>query len=263
MTHLYLIRHGEAMSNITPIIGGAKGDAGLSPLGLQQVDALRGRLAEGEIPAEVLISSTLPRARQTAEAIAPALGLPILWDDEVQELRPGDADGLTLTEMTERYGLPNFEADPYRPFAPGGESWALFLLRVGTALHRIADEHAGKHIVVVCHGGIIDGSMLCFFGASTQTVNYRVEFFTHNTAITHWERVTRTGPGWEMHPGTPTRWRLVGYNDIAHLRAVGARTHAPWSEFREEAATGEERPSIPLPTEPSSPDETPQAHAPA
>jgi probable phosphoglycerate mutase len=157
--------------------------------------------------------------------------------------------------MAERYGLPDFETDPFRPFAPGGESWAQFLLRVGAALNRIANEHAGKHVVVVCHGGIIDGSMLCFFGISTQIVDYRIEFSTHNTAITHWERVTRTGPGWEMHPGTPTRWRLAGYNDIAHLREIGARTQAPWSEFKRAPATGEERPSVPLPTEPGAPDE--------
>jgi len=250
MTHLYLIRHGEAMSNISPIIGGPGGDVGLSPLGVQQAMALRERLAMGEIPADVLIASTLTRARQTAEIIAPALGLPIIEDDDVQELRPGDADGLSLAEMAERYGLPDFESDPYRPFAPGGESWAQFLLRVGTALNRIAHEHAGKHIVVICHGGIIDGSMLCFFGMSTQIVNYRIEFFTHNTAITHWERVTRSAPGWEMHPGTPTRWRLVGYNDIAHLRDIGARTQAPWSEFARAPVTGDERPGVPLPTEP-------------
>ncbi len=254
MTHLYLIRHGEAMSNISPVIGGQRGDTGLSPLGVRQAEALRERLATGDIPAEVLICSTLTRARQTAEIIAPALGLPIIADDEVQELRPGAADGLTLEEMAERYGLPDFEADPYRPFAPGGESWAQFLLRVGTALNRIANAHAGKRIAVVCHGGIIDGSMLCFFGISTQIVNYRIEFYTHNTAITHWERVTRTGPGWEMHPGTPTRWRLVAYNDIAHLREIGARTQAPWSEFRQPPPTGEERPSVPLPTEPPTPD---------
>jgi probable phosphoglycerate mutase len=258
MTHLYLIRHGEAMSNITPIIGGQRGDTGLSPLGMRQAEALRDRLAMGEIAADVLIASTLTRARQTAEIIAPALNLPIVWDEEVQELRPGAADGLTLTEMAERYGVPDFERDPYRPFAPGGESWAQFLLRVGTALNRIAREHAGKQVVVVCHGGIIDGSMLCFFGLSTQQVNYRVEFFTHNTAITHWERVTYTGPDPAMHPGTPTRWRLVGYNDIAHLRKIGARTQAPWTEFKQPPATGEERPSVPLPTEPPKPGESPE-----
>ena len=96
LTNLYLVRHGEAFSNVEPIIGGMHGDKGLTPLGIKQAEKLRDRLAAtGEIPADVLIGSTLPRARQTTEIIAPALGLPIIWDDDVQEMNPGEADGMT------------------------------------------------------------------------------------------------------------------------------------------------------------------------
>ncbi|MCA1667135.1 MAG: histidine phosphatase family protein, partial [Thermomicrobia bacterium] len=132
MTHLYLIRHGEAVANVEPIMGGMRGDTGLTPLGVQQAEALRDRLAEsGEIAADVLIASTLPRAQQTAEIIAPALGLPIVGEDDVQEMRVGEADALRLDEFARRYGVPDFARDPYRPLATGGESWAQFLLRVG------------------------------------------------------------------------------------------------------------------------------------
>ncbi len=96
-TNLYLIRHGEAVVNVKPIVGDMRGDTGLTPLGVTQAERLRDRLAAtGEISADVLIASTMPRARQTAEIIAPALGLPILWDDDVQEMRSGEADGMTL-----------------------------------------------------------------------------------------------------------------------------------------------------------------------
>ena len=81
MTNLYLIRHGEAHSNVNPVIGGMKGDQGLTPLGRAQAQRLRDRLMRsGEIKADVLIASDLPRAAQTAETIAPALRLPITWD---------------------------------------------------------------------------------------------------------------------------------------------------------------------------------------
>jgi len=82
VTHLYLIRHAEAVSNVEPIIAGMRGDTGLTAHGVAQAERLRDRLAAGEIAADVLIASTLPRAQQTAEIIAPALGLPIIWDDE-------------------------------------------------------------------------------------------------------------------------------------------------------------------------------------
>ena len=73
MTHLYLIRHGESVANVQPIVAGMRGDVGLTERGVAQADRLRERLAQGEIAADVLIASTLPRARQTAEIIAPAL----------------------------------------------------------------------------------------------------------------------------------------------------------------------------------------------
>ena len=87
-TNLYLIRHGEAVSNVEPIIGGMRGDVGLTALGIAQAERLRDRLAAThEIPADVLIASNLPRARQTAEIIQPALGVPVCLDESVQEMR--------------------------------------------------------------------------------------------------------------------------------------------------------------------------------
>lgn len=238
MTHLYLIRHGEAISNVEPILGGMRGDTGLTPLGVQQAEALRDRLAgTGEIVPDIVIASTLPRARQTAEIIAPAFGLPIVGDDDVQEQHVGEADGMRLDEFAARYGTPDSERDPYRPLAPGGESWAQFLLRVGTALYRIATEHEGKTVVIVCHGGIIDGSLISFFG-----MNAQASFHTHNTSITHWEQ--------RIHPGTQRlRWRLVSYNDVAHLRDIGAVEHTHWDELRAKPVTGADTPAVPLPTE--------------
>ncbi len=242
MTHLYLIRHGEATTNVEPIMGGMNGDTGLTSLGVRQAEALRDRLAESqEIAADVLIASTLPRARQTAEIIAPASSLPIVWEDDVQEMRVGEADGMRLDAFAARYGVPDYEHDPYRPLAPGGESWAQFLFRVGTTLHRIADEQSGKTVVIVCHGGVIDGSMICFFGMNTQAVP-AADLHTHNTSITHWERRDR--------PGKSARWRLIAYNDVAHLRDIGAVEHTHWDELRAKPITGADQPAVPLPTEP-------------
>ena len=91
MTQLYLIRHAEAMAAVKDFVG----DGGLTPLGILQAERLRDRLtASKEIEADVFIASTFPRARQTAEIIAPALGVPLAIDDSIQELRPGEADGI-------------------------------------------------------------------------------------------------------------------------------------------------------------------------
>ncbi len=241
-TTIYLMRHGEAYCNVNPggPVAGMKGDLGLTELGRRQAERLRDRLAVGEIAADALIASTLPRARQTAEILAPALGLPITFDDDVQEMRAGEADGMLWTEMQATYGVPNFRKEPYQPFAPGAEYWGQFVLRVGTALDRIARDHAGQTVVVVTHGGFIDASFLVFFGLGT-LVQPPFDLYTHNTAITQWERHTREdGAG---------RWRLVRYNDDFHVRDIVVDERHRWRKLFEEGLAGAETPAMPIPLE--------------
>ncbi|TMD27724.1 MAG: histidine phosphatase family protein, partial [Chloroflexi bacterium] len=120
-----------------------------------------------------------------AEIIAPALGLPIVFDDEVQEERPGEALNMSEREFRAKFGAVAFEQKPFFRIAPGAETWVEFALRAGTALKRITHEHEGKTIVIVCHGGIVDSSFLLFFGLSS--LQFPPIFFeTHNTSITHW-----------------------------------------------------------------------------
>ncbi|MBC8075455.1 MAG: histidine phosphatase family protein [Chloroflexales bacterium] len=245
MTHLYLIRHGESWPNVRPIIGGMKGDEGLTPLGISQAERLRDRLAATrEIPADVLIASTLPRARQTAQIIAPALRLPITLDDEVQELRMGEADGMSHEAFDQTFGRPDFQRQPTRPVAPGGESWSSFMLRVATNLERIAAQHAGKHVAIVCHGGVIDGSLIYFFGLDGLRLP-RVRFYTRNTSITYWQLIESDAASNQL---ASPRWRLEYYNDATHLREVGARESISWDELAE-PESGSDTPAVPLPTE--------------
>jgi probable phosphoglycerate mutase len=222
VTNIYLIRHGEALVNVNQIVGGMRGDTGLSPLGVVQAERLRDRLAATrELAADVLISSTLPRAQQTAEILAPSLGLPLTLDDDVQELRPGEADGMPIGEALVRYAI-DFEREPYRPVSPGGESWAQFMLRVNAALDRIAREHEGRTVAVVTHGGFIDGSFLHFFKMNALATP-PAYFSTRHTALTHWQRRRR----W----GRAEAWHLVYYNDSAHLRDVERDVRIPWAEL--------------------------------
>src|SRR5947207_12992072 len=117
MTHLYLIRHGQHMGAVKNIIG----DTELSPLGIKQAERLRDRLAAtGEIQADVLISSTFLRAKQTAEIIAPAFGLPITWEEDVQELRPGNVMGMHIDDFKKKYGDFDQERNAFDPIG-GGE----------------------------------------------------------------------------------------------------------------------------------------------
>ena len=234
MTNLYLIRHGEALGAVHNIIG----DTRLSPLGVTQAEHLRDRLAAtGEIAADVLISSTFIRARQTAEIIAPALGLPIVFDDEVQELRDGAAGGMPIDEYKAKFGEINFRETPFRRATPNSESWGEFAFRAAMALDRITRQHEGKTIVVVCHGGIIGVSFLYFFGMSTIQLP-PVGLDTYNTSITHWSR--------RSYNNRPARWWLVRYNDDMHLRDIESTVRIPWEAISAGRAEGGMQPAMPL-----------------
>jgi probable phosphoglycerate mutase len=208
-TNLYLIRHGEAYTNVEAVIGGIKGDRGLTERGIAQAQALARRLASGEIPADVLYASTLPRARMTAGLVAEALALPIHWDDELHELRPGESDGMRVEDARAKYeGFQRFLIEPFTPIAPGGESWGSFQARTSAALERLIIHNYGKTIVAVAHGGTIEVSFLYLLGLGPQA-RTRAAFHVQNTAITHWRHTES--------PGGRQEWHLVAHNDHRHL----------------------------------------------
>ncbi len=208
-TELILIRHGEAVANVEPIIGGMKGDQGLTDRGRRQASLLEERLRAEPLHADRLVSSTLPRALETAEYVSRALGLPIETDDDLQELRPGEADGLSREEWQARFpGLEDgMASSPFQEFSPGGESWATFLVRAGGALAGLVAEHPDETVVVVCHGGVLEASFFLALGLGP--TSKQAAFVPLNTSISRW-RHHRPADG-------DPEWTLVTFNDAGHL----------------------------------------------
>src|SRR4051794_27890398 len=118
MTRLFIVRHGHAMCALNSVIGGVKGCTGLSPEGRAQAEKLRNRLLRTNelADADVLLTSVLPRAIETASIIAPALGkageVEPKQDCDLCELHPGDADGMTWDAWEERYGRIDMRENP-------------------------------------------------------------------------------------------------------------------------------------------------------
>jgi len=208
---LILVRHGDAYAGFSGIIGGERGCAGLTPLGRRQAEALRDHLAEsGLIEADVLIASTIPRAIETAEIIAPGLGMATFGRQcDLCEVHTGEADGLEWVEYDSRYGGFDMEAEPDRVFAPEGESWNTFHDRVRGALEGLAVEHAGKTVVAVCHAGVIQASVRVLFDIPHPGTGARLR--PTNTGMTTWEMDVERG-----------RWTLRTFNDDGHLASLDA-----------------------------------------
>ena len=213
VTRLVLVRHGESRAMVDAIVGGHEGCKGLSPLGVRQAEALRERLSRtGEIKADVLLASVLPRAIETAEIIAPSLGgLSPDQHCDLCEIHPGEADGLTWDEFRVRYMAEGRTWDAHTPVAPGSETSAEFQSRVARTLTRLVDEHRGRTVVAVCHGGVVDASLIGFLGLPFHGALFSPR--TETTSITEWELDAS-----EPVDGRPRRWRLIRYNDAAHLR---------------------------------------------
>jgi 2,3-bisphosphoglycerate-dependent phosphoglycerate mutase len=212
-TRLVLVRHGESRATVDEIVGGHDGCKGLSDRGRRQAEALRDRLAAtGELKADALVASIMPRAIETAEILAPALGdLPVRQECDVCEQHPGEADGIPWSEYEARYRPDGWRFDPYAPEAPGAESVAEFNARVARALTQVAEEHRDQTVVVACHGGVVGASMVAFLGLPYQ--GRLLHGYVQNTSITEWVLE-------DDAPGHPPPWRLVRYNDAAHLAGV-------------------------------------------
>jgi len=203
---LVLVRHGDAFAGFSGVIGGPLGCAGLTDLGRRQAEALRDHLAAtGRVRADVLLASTIPRAVETAEIIAPGLGLEVHGrHPDLCEIGTGEADGLEWAEYANRYGTFDMEAEPDRVFAPEGESWNGFHARVGSMLARVAVEHADQTVVAVCHAGVVMASLRVLLGVPLTGSPTRIQ--PSNTGLTEWE-----------HDPERDRWTLHGFNEAVHL----------------------------------------------
>jgi broad specificity phosphatase PhoE len=208
---LVLVRHGAAHAGFHGVIGGQRGCSGLTDLGRRQAEALREHLAASDrVRADVLLASTLPRAIETAQIIAPGLGLETFGQAcDLCEVHTGEADGLEWAEYTTRYGTFDMEAEPDRVFAPEGESWNSFHERVGQMLDRVAREYPDQTVVAACHAGVIMASLRVLLGIPHPGTGAQLR--PSNTGITEWE-----------HDPSLDRWTLHSFNEIAHLMTLTA-----------------------------------------
>lgn len=148
---MLMLRHGESTWNAVRRWQG-QADPPLSERGEQQAIAA-GEALRSHGPFDLIVTSSLRRARRTGELLAAAAATE-LGDafEAFAERAAGPWEGLTRAEIETAY--PGFLADGHRP--PGYEDDASLLARALPALDALARRHRGGRIVVVTHGGVLN-----------------------------------------------------------------------------------------------------------
>lgn len=196
-----LVRHGETDWNAEGRLQGQL-DVGLNAMGRAQAAALARRLAGARF--EAIFSSDLSRARDTADAVAQALGLTVETTPALRERFFGAFQGLTHAEAAALFPAEHAllaARDPNARPPGGGEALRAFFERIAGVLETLADEAPSLPLLIVSHGGALDMARRL---ATGQDLSAKRDFPLHNATLNWIER--RDG-----------RWRLNGWDDGVHL----------------------------------------------
>ena len=206
----YLVRHGQSVSNVEERVQGQE-DVDLSELGRAQALAVAAwaRRQNAETPIDEIWSSPLKRARHTAEAIAAALGLPLLLEEGLRELHAGVFQGHLWADLEQRFpdALASWRSGDANYSIPGGESRASLARRGSETLRRLANRDA-EAMIVVAHGGVLTAALGDLLGPRHPLLAAAaLRPFTHLPALSNASVTVLEWPGPE----------LVAFNTTAHL----------------------------------------------
>jgi probable phosphoglycerate mutase len=180
---------------------GTAADPELADLGHEQARALADYLAGERV--DVLYTSPLRRALQTAEPVAAQLGLETIVDEELAEFDRHSHFYIPIEELKQekderwddlvegRWGVDG-EVDP-----------ATFKAVVVEAVERVIAAHPGKTVAIVCHGGVINA-----YFAHLLDLEFPMFFEPAYTSIS---RVLASSAG---------QRQVKSINEHAHVRAL-------------------------------------------
>lgn len=160
MTTVLLLRHGRTTTNASGILAGHQ-PVGLDEVGQAQARAVGERLADAKLPLAAVVSSPLPRCRETLSLALPEY-TDVTVDDGIIECRYGDWTGRPLKELAKEPLWATVQAHPSAAVFPGpeGESMAVMSARAVAAVRgwdaRLTASHGADAVWLACsHGDII------------------------------------------------------------------------------------------------------------
>lgn len=209
-TTLLFARHGETADNRRLVFQG-QGGVGLNGLGRAQAARLAERMRQH--PPDVVVTSDLDRAKQTAGIVAEAMaGMTPELDPDLREVDVGRWTGKSHAEIEELY------PDEWAAWSSGidvrrggGETYGELADRIERAVVRASTKYAGRRVLLVSHGGSIKAYVARLLGVSADGM--RALAGVGNCGLTAIERDSRG------------RSRLHAWNDTAHLEGLVVDEH--------------------------------------
>ena len=147
---IYLIRHGQTTGDIENRYGGAYDDD-LSDMGNEQAVKLATELSGSGI--EVIFSSPMKRAQQTAKVLSKEINCQIVTISDLRERnKNGVLTGMTKDEALEKYPELVEKLKDYRSQIDGAESQDDFALRIKKSFLEIVNNSEYETVGIVTHG---------------------------------------------------------------------------------------------------------------
>jgi probable phosphoglycerate mutase len=202
---IILIRHGETAWNAERRLQGHL-DIPLNAEGERQARLLAGALAAE--PLDLIVSSDLQRARQTAQAVATLRGMPLLVEPGLRERCYGGFEGLLYSEIEQRFpaefaAWQGRDVDAILPDGKNcGETFRQFYARATGAILGLARAYPGRSIAMVAHGGVLECAYRMALGLPLETPR---DFKVFNASINRFHL-------------EEDRLALDSWGEVAHLQ---------------------------------------------
>ena len=154
ITEFIVVRHGETDYNNSLRFQGQI-DIPLNQKGIEQAEKVAGFLKD--IPLQAIYSSSLKRARTTAEIIGRVKGIEPQTTDALREMSFGIWENMNSSDIQKKYAKEwkDFFASPASTKIPQGESMSDVQKRAYPVVQQILDQYPEGDVAFVAHGGII------------------------------------------------------------------------------------------------------------
>lgn len=118
-------------------------------------------------PWDMILSSPLIRCAQFAETLGERHNIPVIINEQLQEIGFGVWEGKTKKDLKRERGkeFAAFYTDPVNCTPQDAEPVSSFFPRINSVFNSIRDHHTGKHLLVVAHAGVIRAAVTHAIGA--------------------------------------------------------------------------------------------------